>query len=150
MTCYTVCTCAVSLQCEPESGSSNEYSDWTTCYTVGNCIAWPQHESFCGKKVLVCLQMSWDTKCKAFVLPSQNTSSRPFWVPKLTDGLTIKRNQTADNSHFLLAPSEYCALYLLRLKKNNKQKSNNWPRPLSQTLKCHQSETKTFSSHMVA
>ena len=42
----------------------------------------------------------------------QNTPSRPFWVLKLTDGLTLKKIQTTDNSHFLLAPSECCVLYL--------------------------------------
>ena len=68
----------------------------------------------------------------------QNTPSRPFWVLKLTDGLTLKKIQTTDNSHFLLAPSEYRVLYLPDSKfekKNYKENSNNWPLSLSQTLK---------------
>ena len=101
----TVCTCAVSLRCEWGSAFWKCYLDWTTCHTVGNCIAWPHCGSVCGKKVLVCLQMSWDTMCKEIVLPYcdiDKTPSPPFWVLKLTIrvGNTKKKIPKAEHSPF--------------------------------------------------
>ena len=42
----------------------------------------------------------------------QSTLSCPFWVLKLTDWQNVKTILSTDHSHFLLAPSEYCVLYL--------------------------------------
>ena len=75
----TVCTCAVSPLSEWGSGSSNDYSDQMTCYTVDNYIFWSQCEFAGAWKGFFYLRRSSGTHHKNIAETSSITKSSSVW-----------------------------------------------------------------------
>ena len=99
MTCHTVDTCAVSLQREWGSASSNCYSEQMTCYTLGNCTSWPHCGSACGWKGYHYLQMSSDTRHKIIFQTSSKITSFPFRISAPT-AVNHKKLKYRSKHHF--------------------------------------------------
>ena len=97
------CTCAVSPRCEWGSESSNQSSEQTNCYTLGNCTSWPHCGSACAGEGFAYLKMSLDTSHKIIAQTSSKITSYPLKFSALTD---VNHKKLKYRTHISLSLSQ--------------------------------------------